>query len=363
MDSFILVKIVLPAVIAFCVGLAMTPTVTHYLYTYKVWKKKGGKTKLGGGEATVFNELKKDEEVRTPRMGGIVIWGSSLITICLFAVLGWMFSSAEYGDVEEMIRFNFLSRSQTWIPFAMLMLGAAVGFLNDVYDVHEGLNKDGLRLSRRLMIIAGISAYVGWWMYAQLGISTIALPFGWLGGALDLGPWFILFYILFTAAVYASGVIDGIDGLSGGVFASIFSAYAVVAGVHGQYDLAAFCTMLVGSILAFLWFNIPPARFYMTETGTMALTLCLASVVVMTDTLGGGIGIAVFPIIALPLVATVVSVVAQLVWRKVFGVKLLRIAPLHHHFEAIGWPSYKVTMRYWVVSVVCALLGTLLAVV
>jgi phospho-N-acetylmuramoyl-pentapeptide-transferase len=220
------------------------------------------------------------------------------------------------------------------------MLGASVGFLNDVYDV---TGKDGLRLSRRLAIIAAISGYVGWWMYAQLGVSSIALPFNWLGGSLELGVFFILFYIVFTAAVYASGVIDGIDGLSGGVFASIFSAYAVIAGVHGQYDLAAFCTMLVGSILAFLWFNIPPARFYMTETGTMALTLCLASVI--------------------PLVATVGSVVLQLVWRKAYGVKLLKIAPLHHHFEAIGWPSSKVTMRYWVVSIICSLLGALIAVV
>lgn len=362
MNSFLLIKILFPAVIAFCVGLAMTPTVTNYLYKYKVWKKKGGKTKLGGGEATVFNELKKDGETKTPRMGGIVIWGSSLITVGLFVVLGWYFSGANFTDINETIRFNFLSRSQTWIPFSLLLLGAAVGFLNDLYDVSES-HAEGLRLSRRLFIIAAISGYVGWWMYAQLGISSIALPFGWFGGSLELGIFFILFYILFTAAVYASGVIDGIDGLSGGVFASIFGAYAVIAGVQGQYDLAAFCTMLVGSILAFLWFNIPPARFYMTETGTMALTLCLASIVVMTDTLGGGIGISVFPIIALPLVATVSSVILQLVWRKATGAKLLRIAPLHHHFEAIGWPSYKVTMRYWVVSLMCALLGTLIAVV
>jgi phospho-N-acetylmuramoyl-pentapeptide-transferase len=359
MNSFLLIKILFPAIISFCVGIAMTPTLTHYLYKYKVWKKVGGKTKMGGGEATVFNELKKVGETKTPRMGGIVVWGSSLITIGIFSLLGLQFSSTG-GDIEQMIQFNFLSRSQTWIPVALLMLGAAVGFLNDVYDV---TGKDGLRLSRRLAIIAAISGFVGWWMYAQLGVSSIALPFGWLGGSIELGVFFILFYILFTAAAYASGVIDGIDGLSGGVFASIFSAYAVIAGVHGQYDLAAFCTMLVGSILAFLWFNIPPARFYMTETGTMALTLCLAAVVVMTDTLGGGIGIVVFPIIALPLVATVGSVVLQLVWRKVYGVKLLKIAPLHHHFEAIGWPSTKVTMRYWVVSIICSLLGALIAVV
>jgi phospho-N-acetylmuramoyl-pentapeptide-transferase len=361
MESLTLVKILLPAVIAFCVGLAITPTLTHYLYTYKVWKKKGGKEKMGGGEATVFNALKKEGETKTPRMGGIVIWGSSVITLCMFALLGMYFAGSEG---EAVVDFNFLSRSQTWIPASLLVLGALVGFLNDLYDIAEtprGWRAHGLRLSHRLCVVAVLSGYVGWWMYTQLQVSSVAIPSILGGGSLELGALFMLFFIFFTACVYASGVIDGVDGLSGGVFACIFAAYAVLAGSNSQYDLAAFCSMLVGSILAFLWFNIPPARFYMTETGTMALTLCLAAVVVMTDTLGGGVGVAVFPIIALPLVATVASNVLQIIWRKVFRKKLLCIAPLHHHFEAIGWPSYKVTMRYWVVSVVCALLGTLIA--
>lgn len=357
MDSSTLIKILFPAVIAFTVGIAMTPKVTTYLYAHKVWKKKGGKEKMGGGEATEFNKLKQEGETRTPRMGGIVVWGSSVITIVLFALIGAVMTG---GADEAMLRINFLSRSQTWIPLATLLLGAAVGLLNDIYDVTE---RNGVRLSHRLLVISGIAAYIGWWMYAQLGVSSVSLPLNMFGGAIDLGVFYIVFVVFFFAAVYASGVIDGIDGLSGGVFASIFSAYAVIAAHNGQYDLAAFCAMLVGSLLAFLWFNIPPARFYMTETGTMALTLTLATVALMTDMLDGGVGIAVFPIIAFPLVATVLSVVVQMLYRKATGKKLLRIAPLHHHFEAIGWPSYKVTMRYWVVSVVCALLGTLIAVV
>ena len=164
-----------------------------------------------------------------------------------------------------------------------------------------------------------------------------------------------------SLALYASGVIDGIDGLSGGVFGSIFASYSIIAFAQNQLDLAAFSAAIVGAILAFLWFNIPPARFYMSDTGTMALTLTIATIAFMTDDLGGGVGIAVLPIIGALLVATVASNIAQVISKKYFGRKLLRIAPLHHHLEAIGWPGYKVVMRYWVLSVVFAFVGVIIA--
>jgi phospho-N-acetylmuramoyl-pentapeptide-transferase len=99
----------------------------------------------------------------------------------------------------------------------------------------------------------------------------------------------------------------------------------------------------------------------MTDTGTMALTLTIATIAFMTDDLGGGVGISVLPIIGALLVATVASDIAQVVSKKFFGKKLLRIAPLHHHFEAIGWPGYKITMRYWVLSIVFAFAGAIIA--
>jgi len=164
--------------------------------------------------------------------------------------------------------------------------------------------------------------------------------------------------------IYSGTVIDGIDGLSGGVFSAIFFAYAVIAYFQNQINLSAFCIVVVGSILAFLWFNIPPARFYMTETGSMALTMTIAIVAFMTDSLGHGRGLTVLPIIALPLIVTSLSDIIQVVSKKTRnGKKVFRIAPLHHHFEAIGWPAYKVTMRYWIVSIVCAVLGVIFALV
>ncbi|TSC60889.1 MAG: phospho-N-acetylmuramoyl-pentapeptide transferase [Parcubacteria group bacterium Gr01-1014_107] len=182
-------------------------------------------------------------------------------------------------------------------------------------------------------------------------------------GELYMGWLFIPFFALVTLAIYSGGVIDGIDGLAGGVMATIFSAYAVIAFSLEQINLAAFCAMLSGSILAFLWFNIPPARFYMSETGTMGLTITLSIVAFMTDTLGGGFGITVLPIIAFLLVITSLSNIIQVASKKFRGKKVFLIAPLHHHFEAIGWPPYKVTMRFWVIGVIFALIGVILALV
>jgi phospho-N-acetylmuramoyl-pentapeptide-transferase len=345
-------SILIPATLAFIFGIILTPLLTHYLYKFKVWKKTGGKMALNGTVATEFNRLKGDGELKTPRMGGIVIWGSVLVTIGFIYILKLLFPT---GIFDELF---FISRSETWIPFTTLVIGAGVGFLNDYYDVVHG--GKGLRLSIRILIITALSGFIGWWFYAKLGIDSVGIPFD---GSVHIGWLIIPFFIFTTISLYASGVIDGIDGLSGGVFSTIFLSYAGIAFNQSQYDLAAFCATLAGGILAFLWFNIPPARFWMTETGSMALTLTLAVVVFMTDELGEGKGILLLPLIGLPLVATAASVLMQVIYKKATGRKLFRIAPLHHHFEAIGWPSTKVVMRYWVISIMCAIAGLAIATV
>lgn len=347
-----LLSVLVPGIIAFVVGIALTPLVTHFLYKYKIWKKQGGKTALNGQDAEVFNLLKGEGETKTPRMGGIIIWGSIIITLGGLYALASMFPATIFNDL------NFLTRSQTLIPTAALLVGAVIGFLSDFYDVTHGGR--GLRLSIRLSLITVLAGTMGWWFYDKLGVTGINIPFD---GTLELGFLIIPFFILLTLALYASGVIDGIDGLSGGVFAAIFSAYAGIALIQEQFGIAAFCITAVGALLAFVWFNIPPARYWMTETGTMSLTLALATVVFMTDSLGDGFGISLLPIVGLPLVATVVSNVIQISYRKCTGKKFFRIAPLHHHFEAIGWPSYKVTMRYWIISIICAAVGVVIAAV
>ncbi len=159
-------------------------------------------------------------------------------------------------------------------------------------------------------------------------------------------------------AVFSTSVIDGMDGLSGGVLSTIFTAYAVIAFANNQIDIAALCAVIAGAILAFLWFNIPPARFYMGETGMLGLTITLSVVAFLTNS------VLVLPIIAMPLVLITASVIIQVVSFKFFGGRrVFRVAPLHHHFEALGWSREKIVMRYWVISVVFAIIGVIVALI
>ena len=152
-------------------------------------------------------------------------------------------------------------------------------------------------MRKRLILIGIIAFSVSLWFYLKLSVSSIGLPFGFPN--LELGWLFIPFFIIVMLAIYSGGIIDGIDGLSGGIFASIFSGYAIIAFIQNQIDISALCAVIVGGILAFLWFNIPPARFYMSETGSMALTITLTVVAFMTDSVGDGHGVIALPVIAL----------------------------------------------------------------
>jgi len=351
-----IVKVFVPSVFAFAFGILFTPILTNYLYKNEMWKKKSGKLDMSGKETPIFNELHKKKEVGTPRMGGIVIWFSSLFVVALF----WILSKIFLTDIFT--KLDFLSRDQTWIPVFTLLVGAIIGLIDDYLEIKG--SKDhvagGLSLKKRLVAVALIGLFIGYWFYDKLDVTSIGLPGD---GSLFIGWLIIPLFAIVMTFIYSGGIIDGIDGLSGGVFATIFAAYAGIAFYQHQINLAAFCTVVVGGILAFLWFNVPPARFYMTETGSMALTITLAVVAFMTDSLGGGYGLLVLPVIALPLVVTTLSNVIQIASKKIRGKKVFLIAPLHHHFEALGWPSYKVTMRYWILSVMLAVFGMSLALI
>jgi phospho-N-acetylmuramoyl-pentapeptide-transferase len=342
-------RIFLPAIITFIFGIGLTPILTYFLYKYRFWKPRAGKVALDGTAAATFNELHKHTDSGTPRAGGVVVWVSVLATATLLYVLS-LISPGSYDAL------TFISRNQTWVPLAAFLVGSFVGLIDDFFEVR---GHGGLPLRVRLLVVASVAALCAWWFYSKLGVSTISFIDPW--PMLQLGILFIPVFIVVALFLYAGGVIDGIDGLGGGVFAIMFAAYGGIAFFQNQMDLAGFCAAMTGGLLAFLWFNIPPARFYLSETGSMGLTIALTVVAFLTDLGGEGKGIMVLPIIALPLVATVVSNILQITWKKIFKKKLFRIAPLHHHFEAIGWPSYKVTMRYWVVGVIAATIGLGLA--
>lgn len=344
------VKIFLPTVLAFFIGIGITPILTHYLYKYKAWKKVSVQKTLDGKPATISQRIHKDEIKKTPRMGGIVIWASTLITI----VLVWLIYQLIGADISH--KLNFLSREQTWLPLFTLVAASLVGLADDLLQVQEKGTYigGGLSLKVRIGIVLLIGLIGGFWFFLKLQHSDIEVPFY---GIVTLGWLIVPLFMLVMLALFSGGVIDGIDGLSGGIMAVIFSAYAIIAYAHNQIDLAAFCATITGATLAFLWFNIPPARFYMTETGILGLTTTLAVVAFLTK------AVLVLVIIALPLFAASGSVIIQQLSKKFRGKKVFLVAPIHHHFEALGWPAYKVTMRFWIISVVCAIIGVVITLI
>ncbi|MES2315359.1 MAG: hypothetical protein V4486_01335 [Patescibacteria group bacterium] len=344
-----LLKISIPTAMAFFLGLLITPVATHFFYKYKMWKRHSRK---GNGVSEDFQKIHNEEgELNTPRVGGMIIWVSVLLTTGLFYLASILLPAP---NTEKM---NFLSRNQTVIPFFALLIGSLLGLWDDLIQIYgDGKFAKDSKSWRiwKVTIVGLVSLLIGSWFYFKLDMVSIHIPFG---GQLQLGFLIIPFFILVSLAIFSGGVIDGIDGLSGGVLASIFAAYSVIAYSNNQIDLATFSGVIAGAIFAFLWFNIPPARFYMGETGIMGLTIALATIAFLSDS------VLILPVVALPLVLTSSSVILQTLSKKYRkGKRVFLLAPLHHHFEASGWSPYKVTMRFWILSVMFAIIGIILAV-
>ncbi|MBI2096638.1 MAG: phospho-N-acetylmuramoyl-pentapeptide-transferase [Candidatus Sungbacteria bacterium] len=335
---------------SFVAAMAWTPILTNFLYKHRLWRKSARTMAADGSGTPIFHSLHKEKEVSTPRLGGLLIW----LTAVLVALLFWVIALITSSPILD--KLNFLSRNQTWLPFFMFVAAAGLGLADDLFQIYErgSYRGGGMGLARRIAFITLIAAAGAYWFYFKLDWRTIYIPFL---GDFYIDGWYIPLFILVTLATFSGGVIDGIDGLSGGVFASIFAAYGGIAFFQGQIDLATFCIVTAGAILAFLWFNIPPARFYMSETGTMGLTVALTTVAFLTDS------VAVLPIIGFLLVIESLSVIIQFASKRWRGKKIFLVAPIHHHFEARGWPGHKVTMRFWVVSVVFAIMGMVIALI
>jgi len=345
-------KVFAPAAMGFFAGMILAPFLNHYLYKYKAWKRTSRSGDLNNSKESLseaFRELhNNDAESSTPRIGGILIWGTTSIVILIF----WFLPRILTEDIFQ--KLNFLSRSQTWLPLFTLIAGSLVGLADDLFQIYGKGKKslDGLSLRKRIGLVVLIGAIASYWFYFKLGMSAINVPFF---GPLELGLLFIPFFIIVMVSVFAGGVIDGIDGLSGGVITFIFLAYMGIAFIQNQLDIAAFSGLIAGSTLAFLWFNIPPARFYMGETGMLGLTVTLTVIAFLTD------AVIALPVIAFPLYAASGSSLIQVVSKKYFGKKVFKVAPIHHHFQSIGWPSYKVTMRFWIISIIFAIIGMIFA--
>ncbi len=331
--------------LSFILAFGLTSFLTKILYKYRLWRKEVRTQAIDGKDLTYFQKFHSEGETHIPRFGGLLIW----IVPSFLAIFLYLLYKADTG-IWWMQKLNFLNRGQTWLPFFALVSASLVGLVDDFLQV-MGRGKyiaKGLTLGQRILLMGLIGAVGAWWFYAKLGWSTLHVP----GiGDFEIGIWYLPLFIIVMMATYSGGVIDGLDGLAGGTFAAIFGAFAAIALFLGQVNIAAFCAVILGALLAFLWFNIPPARFYMGETGMMGLCAALTVVAFLTDS------VLVLPIIGFLLVLESGSVILQLLSKKFRHKKLLLAAPIHHHFEAKGWPAHQVTMRFWIIGVITALIG------
>jgi len=330
------------------------PFLIRLLYKYKLWRKKSriAAIKTNSVDAEVSAGLtqlaqKRQFDTNVPRLGGLLIFLTTIFTAFLFAFL------AKISDNFWLNKFNFLSRDQTWVPLAVLVAASFIGLADDLVQIFEkgkGHHK-GLKFTRRLLGVFIIAIIAASWFYFKLEAHTLYVP----GiGDVDIGPWYLLLFVLVVLACWSGGIIDGLDGLAGGIFAIIFTSFSIIAFSQHQYNVAALCAVIAGTTLTFLWFNIPPARFYMGEVGVMGLTCTLAVISFITNS------VLLLPIIAGILVIGSGSVILQILSYKIFKKRLFLCTPIHHHFELKGWLPEKITMRFWILGLIFAIIGTII---
>jgi phospho-N-acetylmuramoyl-pentapeptide-transferase len=345
---FLIVKLLSFFIVSFLIAIILAPILIKMLYKYKAWKKKPKEKSIGGYDTPIFQKFHAQKEVSVPRMGGILIWASVLIVAIIDLILVKVLPQPMADKI------NFLSRSQTWLPLFTLISASILGLIDDIMTVKDNGKyvSGGMRFKTRLGLISLIALVGAWWFHFKLGWDSIYIPFH---GNVFIDGWYILIFVLTMLATFSSGVVDGLDGLSAGVMMPIFTAFGVIAYSKGLYDLTTFIIIIVGALITYLWFNVPPARFYMGETGILGLTAVLAVIAFLTNS------VLLLPIIGMVLVVESLSVIIQLTSKKLRnGKKVFLAAPIHHHFEAKGWSESQITMRFWIISAVFSGLGLIL---
>lgn len=321
------------ALAGFLFSMFLTPLYTHFAYKYKFWKKQK-RTTVDGKDLPIMTKLHAHKFKRVfPTMAG-------LVGVIAVTAVTWIFN---------------LDRGQTWLPLVGFLGGALVGAIDDAINIFgSGRGAAGLRGPVKFFLISVVGLTLGWFFAFKLGWTDILVPFI---GDFEVGAiWgMLIFAFAVVATSNAVNITDGLDGLSGGLAMMAYGAYGVIALFQGNILLFGFCLTVVGWLLSYIWFNVPPARFMMGDTGSFALGAGLGVVSMMTNSF------LLLPIIGLPLVVETGSSLIQLISKKFFGKKVFISAPLHHHLEARGWGEAKIVMRFWIVAGVCAILGIFIA--
>ncbi len=336
---FIGVYSILSCILAFM----LAPAFIRLLLKYRLGKQLREHA-VDGKAATIFNQL-HGKKKGTPTMGGVLVWGTTLMVVLLSRI----------ASALDWIPQSLLQRSETYLPLATLIATAVLGLIDDFYNIRGVGKAKGIDVKPKFLWLILFSAIGAWWFHYKLEYSSIHIP---AVGDFDIGFWYIpLFMLVIISTANAVNITDGLDGLAGGLLMIAFGAFGIIAYAHGMVFLTALCGVICGALASFLWFNISPARFYMGDTGALSLGATLGVIALLTNS------IFVLVIIAGVFVIETLSDIIQIASKKFRKKKVFLIAPLHHHFEALGWPEHTVVFRFWIIGGLLAVMGVVIGVV
>jgi len=329
--------------LAFVITLVLTPIFLKLVTKFKLGKQIREES-IDGKAATFFREMHAKKS-GTPTMGGVIMWGSVVLTILisrLLAFLGW-------------IPKSLLDRGEVYLPLFTLMAVGILGAVDDFFNIKRIGKKKGIEAKPKFLFLMFFAIIGAWWFYSKLGFSSIHIPHL---GDFEIGMWYIpLFILVIVSTANAVNITDGLDGLAGGLLILAFMAFGAIAFAKGLLILSIFCGLLIGTLMAFLWHNVPPALFYMGDTGSLAYGATLGVIAMMTDSL------VVLLIVGFVFIVETLSVIIQLTSKKLFKRKVFLIAPIHHHFEKKGWGEAKITMRFWIIGAFFGVVGLIIGLI
>jgi len=332
-----LIRVLGLGVLAFLAALGLTPFFVKFINRFQFHKQIRDKE-----SAPIFFQLHQ-KKAGTPTGGGIIIWLAILGLACIFWILNLAFDGF-WGYLD------FVDRAETYLPIAAMLFAALLGLLDDALGILRiGPKGGGLKVRHKVIIYTSLALIGALWFFYRLEWDIIHVPFL---GSYSIGWLYIPFFMfIIIASAFSVNETDGLDGLAGGVLLFAFTALTVVAFVMGRYHLAVFSAATIGAMLAFLWFNIHPARFIMGDTGSMALGITLGTIALLTNTA------LLLPFFAIIPVVESLSVITQVASKKIRKKKIFLSTPIHHHFEAIGWAESQIVMRFWIISTIATTLG------
>ncbi|MFA6537007.1 MAG: phospho-N-acetylmuramoyl-pentapeptide-transferase [Patescibacteria group bacterium] len=341
METAIAFKIASLSILSFLLALIFQPIMTYFLHKYKM-----GKQIREAKDAPIFASMHESKK-GTPTMGGLMIWLPVVFLAIVFFLIEKFFPNTLTGKLD------FLTREQTLLPLGALILSALIGLLDDYLGIKKiGPKGGGLSMKHRLGLYTLIAIVCALWFYFKLDWDVVHIPFV---GNFEFGFWYLPFFIfVIVASAFSVNETDGLDGLAGGTMASAFATLGAISFLQGKFDLAVFCGAIMGALIAFLWFNINPAKFFMGDTGAMSLGVTIGIIAMLTNTAF------LLPIFGLIFVIESLSVIIQITSKKIRHKKLFLSAPIHHHLQAIGWSEPRIVMRFWLVSSIFSVIGLII---